>query len=43
MSAIYRPGPLSAKVDKMYVKAKFGDEDVEYEYIEVEEDPADEA
>ena len=24
VSAIYRPGPLSANVDKMYVKAKFG-------------------
>ena len=29
VSAIYRPGPLSANVDKMYVKAKHGDDEVE--------------
>ena len=37
VSAIYRPGPLSAKVDKMYVKAKFGDEDVEYDHPLIEQ------
>lgn len=37
VSAIYRPGPLSAGVDKMYVKAKFGEEEVEYDHRLVEE------
>jgi DNA polymerase-3 subunit alpha len=37
VSAIYRPGPLSAKVDKMYVKAKFGEEDVEYDHPLIEQ------
>ena len=37
VSAIFRPGPLSAGVDKMYVKAKFGDEDVEYDHPLIEE------
>ena len=31
VSAIFRPGPLSAGVDKMYVAAKEGSEDVEYD------------
>ena len=37
VSAIYRPGPLSANVDKMYVKAKFGDENVEYDHPLIEQ------
>jgi len=37
VSAIYRPGPLSANVDKMYVKAKFGDDDIEYDHPLVEQ------
>ena len=37
VSAIFRPGPLSAGVDKMYVKAKFGDDDVEYDHPLIEE------
>jgi DNA polymerase-3 subunit alpha len=36
VSAIFRPGPLSAGVDKMYVKAKFGDDDIEYEHPLIE-------
>jgi DNA polymerase-3 subunit alpha len=36
VSAIYRPGPLSANVDKMYVKAKHGGEDVEYDHPLIE-------
>jgi DNA polymerase-3 subunit alpha len=35
-SAIYRPGPLSANVDKMYVEAKHGSEDVEYDHPLIE-------
>ena len=37
VSAIYRPGPLSANVDKMYVKAKFGDDDIEYDHPLIEQ------
>ena len=37
VSAIFRPGPLSAGVDKMYVKAKFGDDEVEYDHPLVEQ------
>ena len=37
VSAIYRPGPLSAGVDRMYVKAKFGEEEAEYDHPLVEE------
>jgi DNA polymerase III alpha subunit len=36
VSAIYRPGPLSANVDKMYVKAKHGDDEVEYDHPLIE-------
>ena len=36
VSAIYRPGPLSANVDKMYVKAKHGGEEVEYDHPLIE-------
>ena len=32
ITSIYRPGPLSAKVDKQYVKAKGSPSDVEYEH-----------
>ena len=37
VSAIFRPGPLSAGVDKMYVKAKFSDEEVEYDHPLIED------
>jgi DNA polymerase III subunit alpha len=37
VSAIYRPGPLSANVDKMYVKAKEGIEEPEYAHPLVEQ------
>ena len=37
VSAIYRPGPLSAGVDKMYVKAKEGIEEPEYDHPIIEE------
>ena len=37
VSAIFRPGPLSAGVDKMYVKAKFGEEEAEYDHPLVEQ------
>ena len=37
VSAIFRPGPLSAGVDKMYVKAKHGNEDVEYDHPLIEQ------
>ena len=37
VSAIYRPGPLSAGVDKMYVKAKEGIEAPEYEHPIIEQ------
>ena len=37
VSAIYRPGPLSAGVDKMYVKAKDGSEEPEYDHPLIEE------
>lgn len=30
ITSIYRPGPLSAKVDKMYVKAKKAPQEIEY-------------
>ena len=30
LTAIYRPGPLSAKVDRLYVKAKKNPEDIDY-------------
>src|SRR6056300_112028 len=36
VSAIYRPGPLSANVDKMYVKAKHGDEEIDYDHPLIE-------
>ena len=36
VSAIYRPGPLSANVDKMYVKAKLGDDEIEYDHPLIE-------
>ena len=37
VSAIFRPGPLSAGVDKMYVKAKFGEEEAEYDHPLIEQ------
>jgi DNA polymerase-3 subunit alpha len=37
VSAIYRPGPLSAGVDKMYVKAKEGVEEPEYDHPLIED------
>ena len=37
VSAIFRPGPLSAGVDKMYVKAKHGNEEVEYDHPLIEQ------
>jgi len=37
VSAIYRPGPLSAGVDKMYVKAKEGIEEPEYDHPLIEQ------
>jgi DNA polymerase III subunit alpha len=37
VSAIFRPGPLSAGVDKMYVKAKFGEDDVDYDHPLIEQ------
>jgi DNA polymerase-3 subunit alpha len=37
VSAIYRPGPLSAGVDKMYVKAKNGGEEPEYDHPFIEQ------
>ena len=37
VSAIFRPGPLSAGVDKMYVKAKNGGEEPEYDHPLVEQ------
>ena len=37
VSAIFRPGPLSAGVDKMYIKAKFGDEEIEYDHPLIEQ------
>ena len=37
VSAIFRPGPLSAGVDKMYVKAKHGDEEIEYDHPLIEQ------
>jgi len=37
VSAIFRPGPLSAGVDKMYVKAKDGREEPEYDHPLVEQ------
>ena len=37
VSAIFRPGPLSAGVDKMYVQAKEGSEDVEYDHPLIED------
>ena len=37
VSAIYRPGPLSAGVDKMYVKAKEGIEAPEYDHPLIEQ------
>jgi len=37
VSAIYRPGPLSANVDKMYVKAKFGNDEIEYDHPLIEQ------
>jgi len=37
VSAIYRPGPLSANVDKMYVKAKEGIEEPEYDHPLIEQ------
>ena len=37
VSAIFRPGPLSAGVDKMYVKAKFGDDEVDYDHPLIEQ------
>ncbi len=36
VSAIYRPGPLSANVDKMYVNLKNGTEDVDYDHPLIE-------
>ncbi len=35
ITSIYRPGPLSANVDKMYVKAKHNPDDIEYPNGEV--------
>jgi len=37
VSAIFRPGPLSAGVDKMYVKAKEGDETPDYDHPLIEQ------
>jgi len=37
VSAIFRPGPLSAGVDKMYVKAKIGGEEPEYDHPLIEQ------
>ena len=37
ITSIYRPGPLSAGVDKMYVKAKSEPEDIEYPHELVKE------
>ena len=37
VSAIFRPGPLSAGVDKMYVAAKEGNEDAEYDHPIIED------
>ena len=37
VSAIFRPGPLSAGVDKMYVKAKEGIEEPEYDHPLIEQ------
>ena len=37
VSAIYRPGPLSANVDKMYVSAKEGTESVDYDHPLIED------
>ena len=37
VSAIFRPGPLSANVDKMYVKAKRGDEQPQYDHPLIED------
>jgi DNA polymerase-3 subunit alpha len=37
VSAIFRPGPLSAGVDKMYVKAKFSNDDVDYDHPLIED------
>jgi DNA polymerase-3 subunit alpha len=37
VSAIFRPGPLSAGVDKMYVAAKGGAEDVDYDHPIIEQ------
>lgn len=37
ITSIFRPGPLSAKVDKQYVKAKSNPEDIEYIHPFVEE------
>jgi DNA polymerase-3 subunit alpha len=37
VSAIFRPGPLSAGVDKMYVKAKEGSEAPEYDHPLIEQ------
>ena len=36
VSAIYRPGPLSANVDKMYVNLKNGTEEVDYDHPLIE-------
>ena len=36
ISAIYRPGPLSAEVDKMYIAAKFGEKKPKYDHPLVE-------